>query len=68
MKNNKIEDNQTLFDEKTAAAILSVSYDTLRKRIRPRRLIAHVRIANSVRYTMKDLNAYIAKCRVKAVS
>ncbi len=56
----------SLIDEKTAAMLLSMSYDKLRKRIRPQNKIAYVRIGASVKYTLADLKAYLAKCRVEA--
>jgi excisionase family DNA binding protein len=58
----------SLIDEKTAAMLLSVSYEKLRKKIRPQNKIAYIRIGASVKYTMTDLKAYLAKCRVEAVS
>jgi excisionase family DNA binding protein len=56
----------SLIDEKTAAMLLSVSYEKLRKTIRPQNKIAYVRIGTSVKYTLADLKAYLAKCRVEA--
>ncbi len=55
-----------LFDEKTASRLLSVSYEKLRKKIRPQNKIAYIRIGASVKYTLEDLKAYLAKCRVEA--
>lgn len=56
----------SLIDEKTAASLLSMSYTKLRKTVRPQNKIAYVRIGTSVKYTMSDLEAYLAKCRVEA--
>ncbi len=58
--------NQTLIGEKAAAAMLSISYEVLRKRLRPQRQIPYLRIGNSIRYSVKDLNSYLAKCRIEA--
>jgi hypothetical protein len=55
-----------LLDEKAAAMWLSVSYEKLRKKIRPQNKIAYIRIGASVKYTVADLKAYLAKCRVEA--
>ncbi len=57
-----------LVDEKTAAMLLSMSYTKLRKTVRPQNKIAYVRIGASVKYTLADLKAYLAKCRVEAVN
>jgi hypothetical protein len=56
----------SLIDEKTAAMLLSMSYDKLRKRVRPQNKIAYLRIGPSVKYTLEDLKVYLAKCRVEA--
>jgi hypothetical protein len=55
-----------LLGEKAAAMWLSVSYEKLRKKIRPQNKIAYIRIGASVKYTVADLKAYLAKCRVEA--
>jgi hypothetical protein len=56
----------SLIDEKSAAMLLSMSYEKLRKTVRPQNKIAYVRIGTSVKYTLADLKAYLAKCRVEA--
>jgi hypothetical protein len=65
IKEKKVE-IPALFDEKTASMLLSVSYEKLRKTIRPQNKIAYLRIGTSVKYTLVDLKAYLAKCRVEA--
>jgi hypothetical protein len=55
-----------LIDEKSASRLLSVSYEKLRKTIRPQNKIAYVRIGTSVKYTLADLEAYLSKCRIEA--
>jgi excisionase family DNA binding protein len=62
----KLNEKQTLVNEKFAADYLSVSYETMRKRIRPQKQIPYVRIASSVRYKLSDLEAYIERRTVKA--
>ncbi len=57
-----------LVDEKTAATLLSISYTKLRKTVRPQSKIAYVRIGASIKYTLADLKAYLAKCRVEATN
>ncbi len=56
----------SLFDEKTAALLLSVSYEKLRKKIRPQNKIAFLRLGKSIKYSLADLKAYLARCRVEA--
>jgi excisionase family DNA binding protein len=58
--------NENLLCEQDAAAYLNVSYEKLRKSLRPKKKISFVRISNSVRYKLKDLDSYIEKCRVEA--
>ncbi len=58
----------SLIDEKTAAMLLSMSYEKLRKTVRPQNKIAYVRIGTSVKYMLADLKAYLSKCRVEAVN
>jgi cellobiose-specific phosphotransferase system component IIB len=65
-KNVEIENEiPYLIDEPTAAKLLFMSYDKLRKRVRPMGKIAYMRVGPSIKYTMKDLKAYLAKCRVE---
>jgi excisionase family DNA binding protein len=56
----------SLMDEKTAALLLSVSYEKLRKKIRPQNKIAFLRLGKSIKYSLADLKAYLARCRVEA--
>jgi excisionase family DNA binding protein len=56
----------SLLDEKTAALLLSVSYEKLRKKIRPQNKIAFLRLGKSIKYSLADLKAYLARCRVEA--
>ncbi len=56
----------SLMDEKTAALLLSVSYEKLRKKIRPQNKIAFLRLGRSIKYSLPDLKAYLARCRVEA--
>jgi hypothetical protein len=66
-KNVEIENEiPYLIDEPTAAKLLSMSYDKLRKRVRPQNKIAYLRLGPSIKYTMEDLKAYLAKCRIEA--
>jgi excisionase family DNA binding protein len=61
-----VDEIKGLLTEKQSADYLNVSYETLRKNLRPKKKISFVRISNSVRYKLKDLDAYIEKCRVEA--
>jgi excisionase family DNA binding protein len=67
-KNVEIENEipPSLLDEKTAALLLSVSYEKLRKKIRPQNKIAYLRLGKSIKYSLADLKAYLARCRVEA--
>jgi hypothetical protein len=67
-KKEKSVEIPALLDEKSAAKLLFISYEKLRKKIRPQNKIAYVRIGASVKYTLADLKAYLAKCRVEAVN
>jgi excisionase family DNA binding protein len=62
------EANENLLSEKQASEYLNVSYEKLRKSLRPKKKISFVRISNSVRYKLADLDAYIESCRVEAVN
>jgi excisionase family DNA binding protein len=66
-KNIEIENEiPYLIDELSASKLLSVSYDKLRKKIRPQNKIAYLRLGKSVKYTLEDLKSYLASCRVEA--
>ncbi len=52
--------------EPLAAKLLGISYDTLRKRVRPRGKISYIRVGPSIKYTREDLKTYLAKCRFEA--
>ncbi len=67
-KVENVDEIKGLLTEKQSADYLNISYETLRKNIRPKKKISFVRISNSVRYKLSDLDAYIEKCRVKAVN
>jgi hypothetical protein len=56
----------SLMDEKTAAMLLSMSYEKLRKKVRPQNKIAYIRVGKSIKYTLADLKVYLARCRVEA--
>ncbi len=68
MKNNVEIENEIpyLISEPAAAKLLFMSYDKLRKRVRPMGKISYLRVGRAVRYTMEDLKAYLAKCRFEA--
>jgi excisionase family DNA binding protein len=70
MKNTEKNVNEIkgLLTEKQSADYLAISYETLRKNLRPKKKISFVRISNSVRYKLSDLDVYIEKCRVEAVN
>jgi excisionase family DNA binding protein len=65
-KIENVDEIKGLLTEKQSADYLNVSYETLRKNLRPKKKISFVRISNSVRYKLSDLNAYIESCRVEA--
>ncbi len=65
-KLENVDEMEFLISERAAAAVLSVSYEVLRKRLRPQRQIPYLRIGNSIRYSVKDLNSYLAECRIEA--
>jgi excisionase family DNA binding protein len=67
-KVENVDEVRGLLTEKQSADYLNVSYETLRKNIRPKKKISFVRISNSVRYKLSDLDAYIESCRVEAVN
>jgi hypothetical protein len=54
-----------LIDEPSAAKLLSVSYEKLRKKIRPQNKIAYLRLGKSIKYSLADLKIYLARCRVE---
>jgi hypothetical protein len=56
----------SLIDEPTVASLIGVSYTKLRKVLRPSGRISYLRIGASVKYTLADVNDYLAKCRVEA--
>jgi hypothetical protein len=66
-KIENVNEIEFLISEPAAAAMLSVSYEKLRKKIRPQNKIAYLRIGNSIRYSVKDLKTYLLKCRIEAV-
>jgi hypothetical protein len=65
-KVESVNEIEFLISERDAAAMLSISYEVLRKRLRPQRCIPYLRIGNSIRYSVKDLSSYLAKCRIEA--
>jgi uncharacterized protein (DUF2267 family) len=67
-KIENVNEIESLICERDAAAMLSVSFEVLRKRLRPQRKIPYLRIGNSIRYSVKDVNAFLKKCRVEAES
>ncbi len=67
-KIENVNEIESLIGERAAAAMLSISYEVLRKRLRPQRQIPYLRIGNSIRYSVKDLSSYLAKCRIEAKS
>jgi excisionase family DNA binding protein len=67
-KIENVDEIKGLLTEKQSADYLNISYETLRKNLRPKKKISFVRISNSVRYKQSDLDAYVEKCRVKAVN
>jgi excisionase family DNA binding protein len=66
-KFENVDEIKGLLTEKQSADYLNISYETLRKNLRPKKKISFVRISNSVRYKQSDLDAYVKKCRVEAV-
>jgi hypothetical protein len=56
----------SIIDEYTAAELLCISHQTLRKKLRPK--IAHLRVGTAIRYTLEDLKAFLIECRVEAKS
>jgi excisionase family DNA binding protein len=60
--------NENLLSEVAAAAYLNMSYSKLRLYVRPKNEIAFHRLGSSIRYTIEDLENYIAKNRVEAVN
>ncbi len=65
-KIENVNEIESLVREPVAAAMLSVSYEVLRKRLRPQGQIPYLRIGNSIRYSVKDLASYLASCRIEA--
>jgi hypothetical protein len=65
-KIENVSEIETLISERSAAAMLSVSFEVLRKRLRPQNKIAYLRIGNSIRYSVEDVKIYLAKCRIEA--
>jgi excisionase family DNA binding protein len=63
-----IKDNENLLNEVEAAAYLTMSYSKLRLYVRPKHEIAFYRLGSSIRYKAEDLNNYLAKKRVEALS
>ncbi len=60
--------NENLFSEVEASAYLKMSYSKLRLYVRPKNEIAFHRFGSSIRYTLDDLNTYIAKNRVESLN
>ncbi len=60
--------NENLFSEVEAAAYLKMSYSKLRLYVRPKNEIAFHRLGSSIRYTLEDLQNYVAKNRVEALN
>ncbi len=60
--------NENLLSEVEASAYLKMSYSKLRLYVRPQNKIAFHRLGSSIRYTIEDLENYIAKNRVEAVN
>jgi hypothetical protein len=63
-----IKANENLLNEVAAAAYLKMSYSKLRLYVRPQNKIAFHRLGSSIRYTVEDLENYIAKNRVEALN
>ncbi len=63
-----IKVNENLFSEVEASAYLKMSYSKLRLYVRPKNEIAFHRFGSSIRYTLDDLNTYIAKNRVESLN
>jgi hypothetical protein len=63
-----IKDNENLLNEVEAAAYLKMSYSKLRLYVRPQSKIDFHRFGTSIRYTVEDLNNYIRKNRIEALS
>jgi excisionase family DNA binding protein len=63
-----IKVNETLLSEQSAAAYLNISYSKLRLSVRPKKEISFYRFGSSIRYTLQDLDNYIATKRVEAVN
>jgi excisionase family DNA binding protein len=63
-----IKDNENLLNEVEAAAYLKMSYSKLRLYVRPQNKIAFYRLGSSIRYKAQDLNTYLQKNRIEALS
>jgi excisionase family DNA binding protein len=63
-----IKANENLLSEVEAAAYLKMSYSKLRLYVRPKNEIAFHRLGSSIRYTLEDLQNYVAKNRVEALN
>jgi excisionase family DNA binding protein len=60
--------NENLLNEVEASAYLKMSYSKLRLYVRPKNEIAFYRLGSSIRYTLDDLESYLAKNRIEARS
>jgi excisionase family DNA binding protein len=63
-----IKDNENLLNEVEAAAYLTMSYSKLRLYVRPKHEIAFFRLGTSIRYRREDLNTYLQKNRIEALT
>jgi excisionase family DNA binding protein len=63
-----IKTNETLLSEQSAAEYLNISYSKLRLYVRPQNKIAFYRLGTSIRYRVQDLNTYLQKNRIEALT
>ncbi len=66
--NKKIKNIDELLSEPEAAGYLKMSYSKLRLYVRPKHEIAFFRLGTSIRYRREDLNTYLQKNRIEALS
>jgi predicted site-specific integrase-resolvase len=63
-----IKDKTRLVNEKLAAQILGLSYQTLKRTIRPSGRIPYYRMTHKITYRIADLENYIKRCKIPAVN